>query len=404
MPRPRSVLPVYRFHKSSGQAVVTVPTAEGGRRDVYLGVYGSAESKDRYRGLLAELPAENNSGGRTAPRAPLAGITVAELLLAFIRHAEGYYRHPDGTPTGSAEEFKHAARPVRELYAKLPATMFGPLCLKQVRERIIATGLARSEVNRRVRNVRMMFRWAASEEMIPATVSDALGTVAGLRAGRTKAPDREPIKPAPQADVDAALAKAGPEIAAMIRVQRFTGMRPGELCRLRPCEIDRTGAVWFFRPFRHKNSHRGKPRVVAIGPRAQQVLADFEPPTPDDYFFSPRRIVEAAHAERSSKRATPRYPSHMKRNERKRAASPTRPPAGRYTSQSYARAVNRACLLAGVVPWSPNQLRHAAATQIRHRFGLEAAQAVLGHAKPDMTLIYAEGNAALAASVAVELG
>ena len=62
-----------------------------------------------------------------------------------------------------------------------------------------------------------------------------------------------------------------------------------------------------------------------------------------------------------------------------------------YDPDSYRRAIKRAVAavnrhrqqhshgqpVALLKPWSPNQLRHAAATDIRRRFGLEAAQVVL---------------------------
>jgi integrase len=54
--------------------------------------------------------------------------------------------------------------------------------------------------------------------------------------------------------------------------------------------------------------------------------------------------------------------------------------------------------------WCPLQLRHTAATTIRKRFGLEAAQTVLGHSKADVTQIYAERDYTLAARVAREVG
>jgi len=54
--------------------------------------------------------------------------------------------------------------------------------------------------------------------------------------------------------------------------------------------------------------------------------------------------------------------------------------------------------------WSPNQLRHAAATEINSKFGLEAAQVTLGHAKADVTQIYAERDLNKAASVMREIG
>jgi integrase len=49
-------------------------------------------------------------------------------------------------------------------------------------------------------------------------------------------------------------------------------------------------------------------------------------------------------------------------------------------------------------------LRHAAATEIRRQFGLEAAQHVLGHTTVDMTQIYAERNVETAARVALAIG
>jgi hypothetical protein len=54
--------------------------------------------------------------------------------------------------------------------------------------------------------------------------------------------------------------------------------------------------------------------------------------------------------------------------------------------------------------WSPNRLRHAAATEIRKRFGLEAAQTVLGHAQASINEDYAERDLTLAVRVAREVG
>jgi integrase len=54
--------------------------------------------------------------------------------------------------------------------------------------------------------------------------------------------------------------------------------------------------------------------------------------------------------------------------------------------------------------WSPNQLRHAAATEIRKRFGIEAAQVALGHAKADVTQLYAERDLQKAESIMRQVG
>ncbi len=90
--------------------------------------------------------------------------------------------------------------------------------------------------------------------------------------------------------------------------------------------------------------------------------------------------------------------------QRARKANPKRAPGSHYTRNAYRVAVQRGCAKAGVAPWTPLQLRHTAATSIRARFGLEAAQVVLGHAKADVTEVYAEKDASLARKVASEVG
>ena len=54
--------------------------------------------------------------------------------------------------------------------------------------------------------------------------------------------------------------------------------------------------------------------------------------------------------------------------------------------------------------WSPNQLRHTAATEIRRDFGLEAAQIILGHSAADVTQVYAERDLAKGIEVAKRIG
>ena len=68
------------------------------------------------------------------------------------------------------------------------------------------------------------------------------------------------------------------------------------------------------------------------------------------------------------------------------------------------RAISRGCAAAGVPAWSPHRLRHSAATNIRKDFGLEAAQLMLGHARADVTQIYAETNKIRGLEVAAQVG
>ena len=52
----------------------------------------------------------------------------------------------------------------------------------------------------------------------------------------------------------------------------------------------------------------------------------------------------------------------------------------------------------------PHQLRHTHATEVRRRFGLEAAQVALGHSQAHVTEVYAERDLTLATKVAAEIG
>ena len=54
--------------------------------------------------------------------------------------------------------------------------------------------------------------------------------------------------------------------------------------------------------------------------------------------------------------------------------------------------------------WSPNQLRHTAATEIRKHHGLEAAQVILGHSQANVTQVYAERDLAKGLEVAKQIG
>jgi integrase len=386
---PQERRPQLPLHKQSGQAIVTV-NLDGTREDFLLGRYDSPESKAEYRRLLADLEA-----GKVWADAP-RDLTVNELSLRYWDHAEVYYRDPDGNPTSELTDLRYAIRAFRESFGDTPAREFGPRALKRVRDRMIAKGWARPTVNKHCGRVKRVIRWAVENELLPADRWEALRAVRGLAKGRCEAPEPEPVGPVAVEHVRAVLPLVTPPVRALIEVHLLTGMRPGEACRMRPCDIDMTGDVWVYRPARHKTRWRGKVRDVAIGAKAQEVLKEFTPGDPTGYYFDPRRAVEVLLAERSAGRKTPRWPSHLARNAAKRAETAERPAGVHYTPHSYAVAVARARERAGIPHWHPNQIRHTFATLVRERFGLKAAQVLLRHKKADVTQLYAERNRSLA--------
>ena len=163
-----------------------------------------------------------------------------------------------------------------------------------------------------------------------------------------------------------------PNTADMVRVHRLTGMRPCELCALRWSLIDTSRTPWVYRPEQHKNAWRLQPRAVCIGPRARAIL---ERHRGGDRPFSPAQAVRERMAALREARKTPVQPSQIDRSN----PSATRVPGEAWEPCAYTRTIARACARANVEGWGSNRLRHAFATEVRRKFGLEATRAVLGH-------------------------
>jgi len=386
--------PSYRLHKPTGQAVVTL---DG--RDLYLGRHGSPESRAEYDRIIAEWL--TNGRRLSAPSSGReADPTVNELLLGYLRHADGYYVK-NGKPTTEPVNIRLALRPLRKLYGNHLARDFGPLGLKTVRQAMIDSGLCRSEVNKRVRHVVRAFKWAVGEEMIPPSTHHGLQAVTGLRRGRADVRESEPVRPVPDSFVDALRPHVARQVWAMIQLQRLSGMRPGEVCVIRSCDLDTSGRVWAYTPGSHKTEHHGRERRICFGPRAQEILRPWLRADPGAYLFQPREAMEEYRARLRQDRKTKVQPSQLARTRRR---SPAKIPGERYDTDSYRRAIAYGCKRAGVPKWHPHQLRHSAATQLRKEFGLDVARAVLGHSSPAVTEVYAELDLTKAAEAMERVG
>ena len=427
MPRLTNATPKYRKHKASGQAIVTLCG-----KDHYLGPHGTKASKVEYDRLVAEWLSQ----GRPAHAIPAGDISIVELAASYWKFAVGYYRK-NGKPTDTIAGIRGSIRWLKNLYGNTSAADFGPLALKSIQNQLIEAGQSRRYINDNIDRIRRMFRWAASEELIPGSIPQALSTVDGLRKGRTKARESTPILPVDEATIEATLPHLSPVVADMVRFQRLTGCRPGEVCILRPCDIDRTKKVWAYTPESHKTEHHGRERVIYIGPKGQEVLMPYLLRSADSYCFSPAESEAKRRERRHAARKTPiRYGNRP--GSTSGTPQPKRSFGDCYTNDSYRRAIHRACDAVFPPPealarrygenfqewrerltaklhedlkawraqhrWSPNQLRHAAATEIRRRFGLEAAQVTLGHASADVSQIYAERDLQKAEAIMGEVG
>lgn len=315
-------IPKYRRH-SSGQARVTF-----NGKDHLLGPYNSPESKEAYRRLLAERLERQ---GKPAAEEDAAPITINELILAYWKFAQGYYNF-DGS-RGDAYCLRDALRIVRSLYGKTAASDFGPLALKSCRRQMIEKGWSRNYINAQTDRVRRMFRWAAEEEMLPASIYQDLKAVAGLRRGKTTARETKRVRPVPQEHIDASLPYMPVVVQAMVQIQLLTGCRPAEVCLVRPVDIDLSNpSCWVYRPHKHKTEHHNIERVVLVGPRAQAILRPYLGTKEDTYCFSPAKSEARRNAVRRASRKSPMTPSQRTRQSSDRhpeTAMTWRPTAGR---------------------------------------------------------------------------
>jgi integrase len=375
MPRLTKRLPAYRLHKASGQAIVSLNS-----RDFYLGPWNSPESHAEYSRLIK---AWNANGRRSVPvaepaEAPSAEdeLSMAELMVAYLGHVDSYYIK-NGKPTSEPNTVRQALKFVRRLYRSLPAAKFSPKKLKRVRRamidhditrtrkmrdpetgkvlmdpatgkplvetRVLARGMARKFINQQINRIRLMFAWAAEEELLPVAIHQQLMKVKALKKGKSAAREKPRVRTVPAQLIEAVLPLVPETIGAMIQAQLLCGCRPHEICEIRVTDIDVSDPeVWQYRPQRFKSEHHNdeddpdRDRVIFIGPRCQ--------------------------------------------------------------------AIRQACFKAGVTPWSPHALRHSAATAIRKRFDVEAASVVLGHSDLHTIAIYAEKDHSLARKVMAEVG
>jgi len=343
--------PGYSRQRRSGRTDSAYTRIDG--KKIYLGPYGSAESRAKYNRILSR-------GQQDAAQPPvITEPTVNMLLVQFLEWGKRHYRD-----SSEFANYLGVARILRQEFGDTLARDFGPKALKRAREIMIQRGWVRKSINKQTVRTRAIFAWAVGEELIPPMNLAALQAVRGLRAGTSDAKEKAPINAVSDGDIDTTLPQLSELVGDIVRIHRLTGCRPSELLSMRPRLIRRDGEIWFYTPAHHKTEWLDKSRTIAIGPQAQAIL--------QKYLFG-----EWCFQTEDGKP---------------------------YRVDSYRRAITRACKRANIDPWTPSQLRHSTATAVRKEFGLDSAQVILGHSSARITEVYAERNEGLAAEVALRIG
>ena len=277
---------------------------------------------------------------------------------------------------------------------------------------MVETGrLCRKTVNDYTRRIVQMFSWGCEEEYVDSSVVNALREVKSLRKGEPGTFDNPPRKEVADDIVRRTLPFMSPTVAAMVQLQRMTGMRPSELCAMTVGDIDKTRehGLWHYVPKSQKTEAHIGAIPIPLGKPEQALLEPYlKSKKSSAAIFSPRTAMAEWHDERRKNRKTTVLPSQQKR-EQQRAKNPAeRQPGEFYDRNSYRVAILHAIKKGNktlpedqkIPKWSPYQLRHANATAVEKEAGLDKAQAVLRHTTASTTKRYAHGQLAIAEEVA----
>lgn len=327
-------------------------------RKHYLGKWDSPEAKAKYHRLITQWRKQHD-----VEVASLDRYLVAELTADYLDYSRDYYGPGHNRYTSIAPTIRRFGLQFGDMWTD----EFRPRHLEQARDMWIKRKCAREYINRVTREIVRCFEWGVSQDKVPSHVWQALLAVRGLHKGRHGVKDAAPIQAVPTEVVDKTLPHLPRKIADMVRLQLLSGCRPNEIMRITPGEVDRSEDVWRYRPSQHKNAWREKSRIVYFGPQAQQILASYLLRDAQSPCFQNNRGEQFARA-------------------------------------GYRQSIRRACEKHGLPHWTPNQLRHLKATELRKMRNLEVARVVLGHTSATVTQIYAELNEEPAIQAAKEFG
>lgn len=288
--------------------------------------------------------------------------TVEEICAAYCEHAQTYYRRADGEQTSEVSLARLALRVLRDMFGNEVPSGLSHADMLRVRDVMMQSGeLSRTTVNAYMARIRRMWTWALDAALVSAAVKAELTQVQPLKPNRTQLREPVPVMPVPDADIEKTKAAMPRNVADMVAVHRLTGMRPEEICAMRWEFIDTTAAPWVYRPPFHKTQWRGMTRAVLIGPRARKILKKYRDDDFGGYPFAPARVMAAPPPKGIH--------THL----------PIRRETAHWNTDTYTFAVRSACVNAKVPEWTPNRLRHSFATEVRKKYGIRTAGALLGH-------------------------
>jgi integrase len=275
------------------------------------------------------------------------------------------------------------------LFGVTPAEEFDVLRLRTVRDAMIRLGWSRSFINKQVKRLRMVIRWAVGWKLVSQTLADSLKAVEPLEAGDSEAPESRPRSAVPNDRIQAIRPHLPERYRDMVDLMLLTGCRPGELINLTTGQIDRSGEIWRVALAKHKTAHKGKSRTLFFNTSAQLILRKYLQADPAAKLFPGARGDRFSDAMKIACEEAFGMPAELRSRRRHRLT-----PAMEAQAKAWHRENS----------FTPHWLRHTVATKIADEMGTEAAQRLLGHAGRAMTEHYSRAAEKQAIEAVRKLG
>jgi len=380
-------------------------------KKVMLGRSGTPEAETAYRQLQVQILTDPTF---SAPKSQQ--VTVDNLCLAYLQYTQ---EHDPDHYSG----IKTAVEILLRQFTGQAVDVLDTRHFLLLQDLFVQHGVSRQYCNMLLGYIRAMLKWGVLRKLVSSQVYLEAKFIPPLKRGKTRAYEKPKRQDVPDEVINRTLPHLIPTVRDMVQVQRLASMRPSEVFRMKPGEIDteyKTDdgiVIWMYAPGVHKSAWREKKkageyfRIIPLGKPEQDILAPHLIGKSDtDYIFSPKDAMKEHYALRAVKRKSKVPPSQVKRKERN-AKNPKRKDRDCYDRDSYNRAIKRSITSANkllpeneqIPHWTPYQLRHAAITDIVQQTGkLDIARAVAGQKSISVTQGYNHADVQIAVEQAVK--
>lgn len=238
----------------------------------------------------------------------------------------------------------------------------------------------RRGINDTIHWLHRIWKWGMGRSLATVEQVQKLEEVKSLRIGSTEAPDNPRRNRVTEEEFQKVLTHHGSVVSDMLKLIWHTGMRPNEVCVMRPYDILRDDdKCWLYIPGRdespvgkHKTMRFHRVRVIPLTKECQAILnARVRNYDSKDFIFRPAASVQELIRRKSGRRKTP-LSSGNRPGSNRRQHSMIKPDE-KYDHNT----LRRACERAGVQTFTPYDLRRSLATRARARLGKEAAKVLL---------------------------